>query len=531
MKKGKILKRVIICILVLAVIGAGVLYATGAFGTSAASASTTTYQVSKLTTGDLEKSVKGTGTLATGGTSTVTAPADLTIQSVKISAGQSIKKGDVLATVDTKALDTTIASLQSQIETLDTTLQQLSSSEDDTQTISSNIKGRVKKILAAEGDDVKTVMTNSGGILVLSTDEKMRVNVPINDGIEVKPGQEVTVKTNSKEYDGLVESIASDNKSCVVTLTDNGPKADDDATVYADKKTEIGNGKLEINNPVLVTATNGIIKKISVKENKKVYRGSTLFKLKNIPYSEDYTSQATSRSKLAEQLKIALQAQKTGNLIADADGIVKEITFAANTAYTYGTALFTMYTGGTNTLDVSIDELDIANVKVGQDATVAVDALTDKTYTGKVTAISQVGATSNGVTTYPVTIQVEDDGNLKVGMSATATIVIVKHSGVLLLPLEALQASKGTQYVWVYTGTLPKDSSANPGKRTTVEVGLSNSDYVEITSGLTADDQVVIVRTKSSSSSNSNSNRNSNRQGMFQGMGGMQGGMPPMGRD
>ena len=148
------------------------------------------------------------------------------------------------------------------------------------------------------------------------------------------------------------------------------------------------------------------------------------------------------------------------------------------------------------------------------------DALAGKTYAGKVTAISQVGTTTNGVTTYPVTVQLNDGSNLKIGMSATATIVIEKHAGVLLLPLEALQSSRNEQYVWLYTRHLAKRRKRRPGKRTVVKVGLSNANYVEITSGLTADDQVVIVRTRSTSTTG---NSNNNRQGnsMFGGMGGM----------
>jgi len=520
-KKNKILRGIIIGVIVLLVVGAGVLYATGAFGSSAA-ASTTTYQISKLMTGDLEKSVTGTGTLAAGGTASVTAPADITVDSIKITAGQSIKKGDVLATVDTKELDTTIATLQSSITSLDKTLQQLAGNESSTETVTSNIEGRVKQIFAQAGGDVKTVMAASGGIMVLSTDEKMRLDCTLKDGADVSPGMSVTVKTGGKSYTGLVVSLSDDNKTALITLTDNGPKLDSEATIMSGD-IEIGSGKLAINNPVYITATSGTIKKLNVSENKKIYKGSTLYYLKNIPYSQDYSYQANSRAKLAGQLQTALQIQKTGTLLAEADGIVNEITFADNTAYTYGTVLFTLLTGGPNTLDVSIDELDIASVQVGQDVTVSVDALSDQTFTGKVTAISQVGATTNGVTTYPVTVVLSDDGNLKVGMSATATIVIEKHSGVLLLPLEALQSSKGEQYVWLYTGTLPEDSSTDPGTRTVVEVGLSNENYVEVTSGLTAQDQVVIVRTRSTST-----NGSSNRQGnnVFGGMSQM----PPQGQ-
>lgn len=516
-KSGRIIKGIIIGVIAAAVITVGVLYANGAFSTSSASAST--YQVSKLTTGDLEKSVKGTGTLEAGETSTITAPLDVTIDTVKVAAGQTVKKGDVLATVDTAALDTTISSLQSQISTADNTLQQLTNAADSTIYFRSAMEGRIKILYTEAGDDMKKVMTEKGALMVLSTDGKMRLEATLTDAADIVPGKKVTVKTDDKCYTGTVQSVAEDRKTCVITLTDNGPKADAEATVLIGKD-EIGSGKLQINAPVPVTTTTGgFIKKLYAKENKKVYKGTSLAYVQFIPYSEDYTSQVKSREKLAAQLQTALNMQKTGTLTANFNGVVSTLTFADNTAYTYGQALLTAYTQGATKLTVAVDELDISNVKADQDVTIAVDALSDKTYTGKVTDIAQVGTTTNGVTTYAVTVAVKDDGNLKIGMSATATIVVEKHSNVLLLPLEALQSSRGEQYVWRYNGSLPKDSTQDPGTRTVVEIGLSNSDYAEITSGLTAEDQVVIVRTVSSSNNSSSRTGNSNRQGVFQ-MGG-----------
>ena len=178
-KSNKVLKGIIISVIVLAIVAAGVLYALGVFGKSS-TAATSSYQVASLTTGDLEKSVTGSGTLESGDTTTITAPADLTIKKVKVSVGQSVKKGDVLATVDTDALDTTISTLQSSISTADQTLQTLAKSEDDTQSLKSQVKGRVKEIIAAVGDDVKTVVSQSGGLFVISTDGKMKVNCKIS---------------------------------------------------------------------------------------------------------------------------------------------------------------------------------------------------------------------------------------------------------------------------------------------------------------------------------------------------------------
>src|SRR5699024_11869390 len=61
------------------------------------------------------------------------------------------------------------------------------------------------------------------------------------------------------------------------------------------------------------------------------------------------------------------------------------------------------------TFDMSLDELDINQVEVGQTVEVTCDSLEDMgTIEGVVTKVSVAGTTSNGVTTYPVTVQIDN---------------------------------------------------------------------------------------------------------------------------
>ncbi|MFC5653552.1 efflux RND transporter periplasmic adaptor subunit [Paenibacillus solisilvae] len=95
---------------------------------------------------------------------------------------------------------------------------------------------------------------------------------------------------------------------------------------------------------------------------------------------------------------------------------------------------------------VAIDELDISKVKAGQSATVSVEALTDKTFTGKVVKIADEGTASNGVASFDVTIALDKADGLKSGMSAEASIQIEKKDNVLMLPIDAVQ-SLGNRYI------------------------------------------------------------------------------------
>jgi HlyD family secretion protein len=500
MKRKKIIQIIVASLVILAIITAGVLYSRGIFSGSQ-TGSSVSYTVEKLLTGDIEKSISGTGTLAAGGTATEVAPIELAIETVTVKTGQDIKAGDMIATIDTDVLADAIAIIQADIDTVDTKIAQQLSSEVSAAKLTSPVAGRIKKIHCAVGDNVDAVMSDLYGLFLLSTDGKMKVDISLETEEIISAGTEVTVKTESNSYTGLIESITSDDKSCTVTLTDNGPALGAEVDVYTTTGTKLGSGTLEVNRPYLVAASSGSVSNIYVSLNEKINTRTALAYIVGIPVSDTYIALEQTRAKQIAKLEVATAIQTTGFLAASQDGTVKTIMITDGQVVKQDGPLITLSMTDTFSIDVSVDELDINSVSVGQIAAINVEAASGKAFAGTVESVSQIGVTSNGVTNYTVVIKMVADASLKIGMNATVTIVIEKHTGVLLLPLTALQSLRGSQYVWLYTGTLPKDSSQNPGTYTEVQTGLSNSNFVEITSGLEASDQVVVVRTTSSNDS------------------------------
>ena len=162
------------------------------------------------------------------------------------------------------------------------------------------------------------------------------------------------------------------------------------------------------------------------------------------------------------------------------------------------TVLVSLYVGDEKEMVVSVDELDITSVEVGQNVELAMDAITDHTYAGTVSKISQIGTATSGVTVYSVTLTIDGDDQLKLGMNGTATILVEERENVLLVPITALNTSRGESYVW-----LKADGAADgePGVRTTVETGLSDENFAEVLSGLNEGDVVLITREASTSDS------------------------------
>ncbi|MBQ4086617.1 MAG: efflux RND transporter periplasmic adaptor subunit, partial [Clostridia bacterium] len=148
--------------------------------------------------------------------------------------------------------------------------------------------------------------------------------------------------------------------------------------------------------------------------------------------------------------------------------------------------------------ELSVDELDIKNVTLGQKVTITSDALENKVYNGEVTNISINGTTENGVTTYPVTINITDfDEALLPGMNIDATIITSQAENVLSVPVSAVQRGN-TVYV-KGEKTDEADRAPEGYKSVTVQTGIYNDTFIEITSGISEGDFVWVPPVDTSS--------------------------------
>ena len=138
------------------------------------------------------------------------------------------------------------------------------------------------------------------------------------------------------------------------------------------------------------------------------------------------------------------------------------------------------------TLEITIDEQDIAKVAPNMAATVMLDALKGETFPATVTSIGAEGVNSGGSSKFTVELTLEKSANMLPGMSASAVLPLYRAEGVLRLPAEAL-SERGTQTI-VYTGFDQKEEVfLNP---VVVTTGVSDGQWVEILSGLSEGDTV-----------------------------------------
>lgn len=140
------------------------------------------------------------------------------------------------------------------------------------------------------------------------------------------------------------------------------------------------------------------------------------------------------------------------------------------------------------TVSISLTEIDIPKVKIGNKATITLDAFPDKTFTGEVISIDTVGTVSSGVTTYPTVIKFDTEvENILSNMSAQTTIITATKDNVLLIPSSAVTTQNGQSTVQVM-----KDGNPSIVQ---VETGLASDTQTEITSGISEGETVVTSTT------------------------------------
>lgn len=140
--------------------------------------------------------------------------------------------------------------------------------------------------------------------------------------------------------------------------------------------------------------------------------------------------------------------------------------------------------GGNLQALVNLTEIDVTKVKVGQKVTLVLDAFSDKTFTGKVSAINTNGSVSSGVTTYPTTITFDTStDSIYPNMAVTATIIINVKQDALLIPSGALQTQNGITSVRVL-----KNGNIT---QVEVQVGESSDTQTEIQSGISEGEEVI----------------------------------------
>ncbi len=141
---------------------------------------------------------------------------------------------------------------------------------------------------------------------------------------------------------------------------------------------------------------------------------------------------------------------------------------------------------GTPAMSVWVSEYDADRVRVGQVATVTLDAL-ELSLTGRVFDVSETARNTAGIKQYQAVVEVTNlPEQARIGMSATAAIVVESRQGVLAVPTAAL-IDPEENFVDLLVGV----GDSQRLERVELQFGLVGDSWIEVLSGLSEGDLVV----------------------------------------
>lgn len=498
-----------------------------------AAAADLTYTTAQVERRDVTSTITGSGTLEAADSYSVTTLLEGTILSADFQEGDTVQKGTVLYTLD----DSDAARSLEKSELSLSQAQRSYASQLDEQSklsVTAPAAGRVYTLDVEVGDEVNAGQT----VATLRDSDTMELKVPFpaDEAARLSVGQSAAVTLDSTfetlngtvtAVNGSTEVLTGNVQVRYVTITVPNPgglSTQQSATAAVGSVTSTASGTFAYQEERTVTAkVSGTVARLNVAEGDKVNKGQTLVTLT----SDDLGDQLQNASDNVRNAELSYEKQterlEDYTITSPIDGTIIDKNYNAGETTEANQTLCTIYDLSYLTMILSVDELDIANIAVGQTVSITADAVEDKTYTGTVTKVSVAGSSTGSATTYPVTIRIDETDGLLPGMSVDATIELDSASNVLTIPAAALNrgntvlvtadspsAVNGT----AVAGPEGEDSTSSDYVSVPVTTGVSDDDYVEITSGLQEGDTVAYIKTSSSG----------NQNAMM--MGGPGGGMP-----
>lgn len=227
---------------------------------------------------------------------------------------------------------------------------------------------------------------------------------------------------------------------------------------------------------------NGRIEEMFVQEGDKVKKGAVLALMSA---TERAALVDAARAKDDETLKYWEEVYKKSPIISPMDGEV--IVRSVEPGQTVTTNDDVVVLSDRLIINAQLDETDIAEVKVGQIALITLDAYPDVNIEGVVDHIAYESKLVNNVTIYDVDIVAREVPDFfRSGMSTNVEIIEDQRKNVLLIPVGAVISDKGGVFVMV------KNRRSKTFEKKEIKTGLSDEKNIEIVSGLSAGDLVVV---------------------------------------
>jgi len=414
--------------------------------------------------GDIAEVVEATGNLAPVSQVNVTFAIAGTLDEIRVKTGDKVTDGQVLAVLDTTDLELQLAQSEAALKVAEANLEKL--------------------LAGARAEDI-TVTQNS---VYQAYTNVQQQEVALAAATERARLAWVQSANSLRDAQQAYENIYWDNRKLEDKIgKENMPDANYDSEERARRAVENAEAAMEQARLSYEAAKQQQESTLRTARSQVATAQVNLEKLTAGPLPTDVGAAEASIEQSRASLAITQNQLDKATLRAPFGGIVAKVLVDAPNSVTQATPILVLMDSTGYQIDVEIDEVDISKVVVGQRVRVTLDAVQGLTLTAQVHEIALTPSAATGVVTYRVRVRLDpvQDADVRSGMTANAQVVTREAADVLIVPRRAVRLVEGKAYVERVVGGATLE---------TVEVtmGLAEPQYVEITSGLQAGDQVFV---------------------------------------
>ena len=445
-------------------------------GPPSSSARTST-QVVTAAKGVVQSTVSGTGNVEAGADLDVNFQASGTLSKVYVKVGQHVSKGQLLATLDQTSALLTLDQAQNNLTAAE---DQLTAAEDAS---------------SSSSTATSTSLTGSSSTSEFVTYQTKRTTTTPTSTTPARTTPTATTPTTTTTTPRTTTTTPQTTAPASGSGSNASGSGSSGSTGTTSSAGSIPSAQASVDSAQasVHSAEQGLA-------NTKLYApiAGTIVSLASLQPGDSVTGGSTSSSSASSNSSSSSSASGSTGTTAGSLGGSGSTGSTGSSFSSSGSSSFAEIVNTSKmTMTVAFSESDISNLKVGQSATVTLDALTGVELGAHVTSISTVGTTSSSVVSYDATLTLDQrDSRVKPGMSASASVIVTQAQGVTV-PNAAITG----------TGSLATLNVVKDGKKVSqqVVVGLKGDSRTVIISGLKAGDQVALTTTLPSLGSSSSS--------------------------
>jgi HlyD family secretion protein len=471
--------------------------------------STGHYRTVAAATGDVEQVLSTTGKVDAAHRADLSFGTSGTVARVKVALGDTVRAGQVIATLDTDALEAAVTRARAAVARAEAQLESDENAQEQTvsdaasgpqqgkptgsapsNSPSTGVDAATLAALKAQQDAVVKAQSAASVALAAAKAALAAQTAACADAFQDTPadpgsGSDVQAPADSP----ATAATSADNTACSAALAEVQARQDDVSSAQ-DKLADALSALAGTLSKALATLQSPTTPAATSSSRATSSAGT------DTPAATDTPSSASSSAArlAADQASIeqaradlvdARQQRRQAVLRSTRSGRLVALDVAAGDAVSAGSTAATVVGGRAVTVGTAVPESKIDQVKVGERVRVTTPGESDSTE-GTVTAIGLVADSSSGTASYPVTVTVEDPTiALPAGSQAMLAIVVATAKHVVTVPTSAVTRRGDSASVQTWDGTTLT--------REAVTLGTVGARVVEITDGVSAGDRVVLA--------------------------------------